>query len=151
IGWKTINARAETVATMPAFRSAFQSRRCIVPADAFYEWTGEKGSKQPHAIAMKDRGLFGFAGLWENWKDPATEQWLRTFTIITTRANETIADLHERMPVILKPDSYAQWLAPDADVRDLLRPYPADEMEHWLVSPRVNGPALDDAEMLNSL
>jgi putative SOS response-associated peptidase YedK len=151
IGWKTINARAETVATAPAFRAAYEKRRCIVPADAFYEWTGEKGSKQPHAIAMKDRRLFGFAGLWENWKDPATEQWLRTFTIITTRANETIADLHERMPVILKPDAYAQWLAPDAEVAELLRPYPPNEMEHWMVSPRVNGSALDDSEMLNSL
>jgi putative SOS response-associated peptidase YedK len=93
---------------------------------------------------MKDRRLFGLAGLWENWKDPATEQWLRTFTIITTRANETIADLHERMPVILKPDTFEQWLTPDADVKELLRPYPpkrwstgwsvpASTGQHWMM------------------
>jgi putative SOS response-associated peptidase YedK len=152
IGWTTINARAETLATKPAFKPAYHKRRCIVPADAFYEWTGPKGDKQPHAIAMTNRATFGFAGLWENWKDPATQQWLRTFTIITTRANDTIAELHERMPVILKPDAYEHWLDPQAEVGDLLRPYePAGELEHWMVSPRVNGAALDDAEMLNSL
>jgi putative SOS response-associated peptidase YedK len=103
---------AETVATTPAFRTACQKRRCISPADAFYEWTGPKGEKQPHAIAMKDRVLFGFAGLWEGWKAPESDTWLKTFTIITTTANETIAPLHHRMPVILAPADYDRWLAP---------------------------------------
>jgi putative SOS response-associated peptidase YedK len=151
IAWKTINARAETVATAPAFKAAFQKRRCLIPADAFYEWTGEKGAKQPHAIAMKDRHMFAFAGLWENWKDPATDLWLRTFTIITTTANEAISDLHDRMPVILPISAHEEWLTANTDVRWLLRPYPAEKMEHWMVDKRVNGPKFDYAEMLNSL
>jgi putative SOS response-associated peptidase YedK len=113
------------------------------------EWPSEAcnsgGASQTVAV------LFAFAELWENWKDPATELWLRTFTIITTTANETIRDLHDRMPVILPAAAQEAWLTPEADVRELLRPYPADEMEHWMASPRVNGPKLDDAEMLNSL
>jgi putative SOS response-associated peptidase YedK len=122
-----------------------------VPADAFYEWTGEKGIKQPHAIAMRDRHLFAFAGLWEGWKDPATEQWLRSFTIITTKANELLAPIHPRMPVILKAADFERWLSLEPDAGVLLQPYPADEIEHWPVSPRVNGSALDDAGMLNPL
>lgn len=151
IGYSTINARAETVATAPAFRAAFQKRRCIVPADAFYEWTGEKGDKQPHAIAMKDRAPFGFAGLWEGWKPPGSDNWLRTFTIITTRANATIAPLHTRMPVILAPEDYDRWLEPGDAPAELLRPYPAEAMETWMVGRAVNGPALDHPELLNSL
>ncbi|MDX6806933.1 SOS response-associated peptidase family protein [Terrihabitans sp. PJ23] len=100
-----------SIAEAPLHRTG----RCILRVDRC------ERLKQPHAIAMKDRALFEFAGFWENWKPPATEQWLRTFTIITTRANETIADLHQRMLVVLKPDSYEQWLSPDAVARELLR------------------------------
>jgi putative SOS response-associated peptidase YedK len=88
---------------------------------------------------------------WEGWKDPATEQWLRTFTIITTKANEVLEPIHPRMPVILKPADFELWLSLDRDAGELLRPYPSNEMETWKVSPRVNGSALDDAEMLNPL
>jgi putative SOS response-associated peptidase YedK len=151
VGWKNINARAETVGTKASFRDAFLMRRCLVPADAFYEWTGEKGFKQPHAIAMKDRRLFAFAGLWEGWKDPATEQWLRTFTIITTNANATVAPLHSRMPVIVEPRDYDTWLTAGSIADYVLKPYPAGELETWMVSPRVNGPAIDEPALLNSL
>lgn len=151
IGWKTINARSETVQSTPAFREAYRKRRCIVPVNAFYEWTGPKGAKQPHAIAMSDRAPFALAGLWEGWRIPETGNWLRTFTVLTTRANETIAPLHDRMPVILAPEDHDRWLDAAAPADDLLRPYPADKMETWMVSPRVNSAATDDGEMLNSL
>jgi putative SOS response-associated peptidase YedK len=150
IGWKTINARAETIARNASFKEAFLKRRCLVPADAFYEWTGEKGFRQPHAIAMKDRHIFAFAGLWEGWKDPATEQWLRTFTIVTTNANPLLASLHARMPVIVAPEDYERWLTRGEPVEDILRPYPAEEMEHWTVSPRVNGSAIDEPSLLDA-
>jgi hypothetical protein len=106
IAWKTINARGEKVATTPTFRDAYKRRRCLVPADAFYEWKANGKTKQPYAIAMRDRQPFAFAGLWENWKDPKTEDWLRTFTILTTSPNEVVGPLHDRMPVILAPGDY---------------------------------------------
>src|ERR671921_147091 len=107
-----INARAETVAKLPMFRSAYNKRRCILPIDSFYEWKAIPGSKakQPFAIGMKDRAPFGLAGLWENWKDPTTGEWVRTFTVITTDANELVAKLHDRMPVVIAPDDRERWL-----------------------------------------
>jgi putative SOS response-associated peptidase YedK len=110
IAWKCINARGETVKTMSAFRSAYQSRRCLVPADAFFEWKANGKTKQPYAIALRNREPFAFAGLWESWKDPKMDEWLRTFTILTTTPNELVASLHDRMPVILSPASYDRWL-----------------------------------------
>ena len=102
-----INAKAETVSKLPMFREAYRKRRCIVPVDGFFEWRAERGSKQPYAIAMKDRSPFGLAGLWENWKDPATGEWVRTFCIITTAANDLVSRIHDRMPAILRPEDYA--------------------------------------------
>ena len=111
IGHSTINAKAETVATAPAFREAFKRRRCLVPADAFYEWQKlDPKHKQPFAIALASREPYGFAGLWERWKDPATREWLETFSIITTDPNQVVAPLHNRMPVIIERKDYARWL-----------------------------------------
>jgi putative SOS response-associated peptidase YedK len=102
IGFSTINAKAETLTTSPAFREAFERRRCLVPAEWFYEWVRvDPKTKQPFAIALKDQSMFAFAGLWESWKDKATGERLYTYTIVTTDPNEVVADLHNRMPVIL--------------------------------------------------
>jgi putative SOS response-associated peptidase YedK len=102
-GRKPINAKCETVRTLPTFRDAYRRRRCIVPVDGFFEWKAIEGqkAKQPYAIAMKDGSPFGIGGLWENWKDPKSGEWIRTFTIITTDANELVAHIHDRMPLIL--------------------------------------------------
>jgi len=149
IAWKCINARGETVKTAPAFRGAHRARRCLVPADAFYEWKANGKTKQPYAIAMRDRHRFAFAGLWENWKDQTSSRWVRTFTILTTKPNEVIAPLHDRMPVILAPDDYDRWLDTDSDAASLIRPYPIDEMVTWPVSTRVNKPDNDDPAILD--
>ena len=149
IAWKCINARGETVKITSAFRSAYQSRRCLVPAEAFFEWKKNGKTKQPYAIALRTRELFAFAGLWENWKDPKTDEWLRTFTILTTQPNELVAPLHDRMPVILAPESYDRWLGGEPDPTELIRPCPADEMITWPVSVRVNTPKNDDSAILD--
>jgi len=109
-GRKPINAKCETVQDLPSFRDAYRTRRCIVPVDGFFEWKAIKGqrAKQPYAIAMKDGSPFGLAGIWENWKDPASGEWIRTFAIITTDSNELVADIHDRMPVILPPGDFAR-------------------------------------------
>jgi putative SOS response-associated peptidase YedK len=105
-------------------------RRCIVPVDGFFEWKAIKGqrAKQPYAIAMKDGAPFGIAGIWENWKEPASGEWIRTFAVITTDANEMVVDIHDRMPVILAPGDYARWLSDEPDPRDLMRVFPASLM-----------------------
>ena len=145
-GYSTINAKAETIATNPTFREAMKRRRCLVPADLFYEWqTIDAKRKQPFAIAMKDASIFAFAGLWEVWKDKATNERLETYTVITTDPNELIKPeagpaLHDRMPVILHPNDYDRWLDPGDPTRlpiDLLRPYSAERMKAWKVSDRV--------------
>ena len=118
-GRKPINAKCETVRTLPTFRKAYRRRRCIVPVDGFFEWKAIKGqkAKQPYAIAMKDGSPFGLGGLWENWKDPTSGQWVRTFAIITTDANEMVAEIHDRMPLILAPGDYVHWLSNEPDPR----------------------------------
>ena len=153
IGYSTINAKAETVATAPAFRDAFRRRRCLVPADAFYEWQKlDARHKQPYAIALKSREPYGLAGLWERWKDPATEQWLETFTIITTDANPVVAPMHNRMPVLLERKDYTRWLDvgnPQAPL-DLLRPFPPEEMTAWKVDKAVGNVRNDAAGLLET-
>ncbi len=148
IGSRSINARAETVTTNPAFREAVKCRRCLVPADLFYEWQKiDAKTKQPYAIGLKDGNLFAFAGLWERWKDSATGQPLETYTIITTDPNELLESFHDRMPAILPRRDYQRWLAP-ADPShlpiDLLRPYPAEELVSWKVSPTVGNVRNDE-------
>ena len=101
--------------TAPAFREAYKRRRCLVPADAFYEWKANGKTKEPYAIAMRSRKPFALAGLWENWKDPASQEWIRTYTILTTKPNEVVTPLHDRMPVILAPGDYDQWLDTQVD------------------------------------
>jgi putative SOS response-associated peptidase YedK len=146
-----INAKAETVSKLPMFREAFRKRRCIVPVDGFFEWRAERGGKQPYAIAMKDRSPFGLAGLWENWKDPATGEWVRTFCVITTWANELVSRIHDRMPAILRPEEYERWRGADEPPADLLRPFPAEPMTMWPISARVNSSKNDDPELLDRI
>jgi len=143
-----INARAETVATLPAFRDALRSRRCIVPADGFYEWHKTGKTKQPFCFEVRDGELLGFAGLWERWKDPAGN-WVKTCAILTTTPNSVTAAVHDRMPVILDPDAYDLWLDPGftdvAAASEMLKPYDAAVMRCYPVSTRVNSVANDDA------
>ena len=149
-GRKPINAKCETVHRLPMFKDAYRRRRCILPVDGFYEWRATKGqrAKQPYAIAMRNDKPFGIGGLWENWKDPASGEWVRTFVIVTTDANELVAQIHTRMPLILAPHEYKRWLGDDPDPSDLLRPFPAEPMGMWPISTRVNKPENDDPSIL---
>jgi putative SOS response-associated peptidase YedK len=149
-GRRPINAKCETVRDLPTFRDAYRARRCLVPVDGFFEWKAIKGQrgKQPYAIAMKGGAPFALAGIWENWRQPASGKWIRTFAIITTDANELVAEVHDRMPVILAPGDYARWLGEEPDPRDLMRPYPAEPMRMWPISTRVNKPENDDPSIL---
>jgi len=139
--FNTINAKSETVAKSPAFREAWKHRRCLVPADWFYEWKKlDERTKQPYAIGMKGDGIFAFAGLWDTWKDKASGHELLTYTILTADPNELLETIHNRMPVILSRKDYSRWMAPADPAHlpvDLLRPYPADEMKAWKVSRSV--------------
>jgi putative SOS response-associated peptidase YedK len=153
IGNRLINARGETVAEKPTFRSAFKRRRCLVPADGFYEWkaTIGKKTKQPYHFTMKDGRPFAFAGLWESWQRDGEDE-IESFTIVTTAANELLAEYHDRMPVILHPDDYDLWLDPKVTDRDrlepLLAPYPPDDMAATAVNTLVNNPRNDSPECL---
>jgi putative SOS response-associated peptidase YedK len=150
-GRKPINAKAETVASLPTFRDRYRRRRCIVPVDNFFEWKAIKGqkTKQPYAIAMKSGEPFALAAIWENWKVPHTDEWMRTFCIITTTANELVGQIHDRMPVILPPDAYDRWLANiEPDPRDLLVQFPSERMKIWPISTRVNKPENNDPSLL---
>jgi putative SOS response-associated peptidase YedK len=142
VGNRMINARAETVAEKPSYRKAFQERRCLILADGFYEWQKTDNGKQPFYIRMEDESPFAFAGLWESWRNGRE---IRSCTIITTVPNDVAAPIHNRMPVILRPEDYEMWLDPDFDEREpltsLLKPYPADGMEAYPVSRRVNKPS----------
>jgi putative SOS response-associated peptidase YedK len=150
IGWKLINARAETVTTASAFKKAFEKRRCLVPVDGFFEWKTIGKRKQPYMIAMVDRAPFTLAGLWENWKNPETGDWERTFTIVTTDANELVAKLHDRMPVVIAPDDRERWLK-GPNSKELLKPFPAELMTMWPVSPDLNSPKNDRPDLLDPI
>ncbi|OGH55936.1 MAG: hypothetical protein A3G34_01935 [Candidatus Lindowbacteria bacterium RIFCSPLOWO2_12_FULL_62_27] len=151
IGYKMINARAETLAEKPAYRKAFERRRCLVPADGFYEWLKEGRLKLPVRFVLKSRETFAFAGLWETWKKPSGEELL-SFTIITTHANDLIKPVHERMPVILLRENEEAWLDPNlkdtAKLQDYLTPYPPDRMEAYKVSTMVNSAKNDRPECI---
>ena len=150
-GRRPINAKAESIASLPSFHDAYAQRRCIVPVDGFFEWRALRGArgKQPYAIAMKDGSPFGLAGLWENWRNPKTGQWERTFAIITVPSNELVTRIHDRMPAILAPASYDRWLSLERDPRDLLITYPSEPMTMWPISTRVNSPDNDDPSLLD--
>lgn len=143
--YSMINARAETVAEKRSFRSAFRKRRCLILADGFYEWQKREGKKQPYYLHMKGDQPFAFAGLWEHWKGGGDE--LESCTIIVTEPNELLKPIHDRMPVILDPNDYDQWLDPELSdterLQKLLRPYRSKEMEAYPVSTLVNKPTND--------
>jgi len=153
-GYSTINARAEEAPTKPAYREAFKKRRCLVPADAFYEWKRfDAKTKQPYAIALKSGEPYAFAGLWESWR-PKEGDPLETFTILTTDPNELMQSIHNRMPVILEPRDYNRWLDsanPQTPPVDLLRHFPAEKMLAWPVTDRVGNVRNNDPELLESL
>ncbi|HTC07259.1 MAG TPA: SOS response-associated peptidase [Acetobacteraceae bacterium] len=145
-----INARAETLATTPMFRDAVARRRCLVPADAFYEWQVAEGGKLPWAIARADGEMMVFAGLWEGWRGPDGDV-VRSFTVVTTSANTTLRPLHERMPVVLEPDAWPLWLGEgEGDVTSVLRPSAA-AFRIWRVSNAVNNVRNDRPELLAPL
>ena len=163
-----INARAETVRKKRSFADAYESRRCLVPADGFYEWTKTESGKQPYRVTVGDDELFAMAGLYERWTPPQTQTGLgdfgggsepdsepdpvETFTVITTEPNEPIAELHHRMAVILSPAEEREWLTGDPDaVESLLDPYPAEPIRTYPVSTAVNNPANDTPEVLEAV
>lgn len=152
IGNRLINARAETVMEKPSFRNAFARRRCLILADGFYEWQkkDKKGPSVPYYFHLEDKKPFAFAGLWEFWKSPEGDA-LKSCTIITTDANEVVAPVHDRMPVILNPTTAWQWLedAPGEALAGMLRPYPAGEMGAYVVSRMVNDPGKDGPALVN--
>ncbi|MGA2697520.1 MAG: SOS response-associated peptidase [Terriglobales bacterium] len=144
-----INARSETASTKPAFRDALKSRRCLIPADGFYEWQRTGKAKQPFCFEVNHGELFAFAGLWERWKNPSGE-WVKTCSILTTTPNAVTAPVRDRMPVILGPDAYELWLDPGMQnveaASDLLRPCDARLMRCYPVSTRINSVVNDDEE-----
>jgi putative SOS response-associated peptidase YedK len=150
IATRLLNARAETVASKPAFREAFFKRRCLIPADGFYEWQRQGKAKIPFHIRLKDGGLFAMAGLWDRWRHGELE--IESCTIITTQANALVEPLHNRMPVILPAEAYAPWLDPAQENREVLerwlKPYPADALVATAVSSRVNAAGFEGAECL---
>lgn len=144
IGYRTINARAESVASAPAFRAAYRMRRCIVPANGFFEWKQSERGKQPYRVKPADAPLFGFAGLWETWRAPGGDK-VESYTIITTEANELVRELHSRMPVILAPEDYGKWLnVENPEAGELLRPYASERLLIHPVSTHVNNARFDD-------
>jgi putative SOS response-associated peptidase YedK len=152
-GRKPINAKSENLPKVRMFRDAYVHRRCIVPVDGFFEWCAMTGAraKQPYAIAMKDGSPFGLAGLWENWRNPNSGDWERTFAVITVPSNSLVAQIHDRMPAILEPESYDRWLGRETDPNDLLITYPPEPMTMWPISRRVNLPENDEPSILEGV
>lgn len=153
IGSKMINARSETVAEKPAFRAAFKHRRCLIPADGFYEWKTEQGIRQPFFVYMADGKPFAFAGLWEMWKDPDGNP-VESCTILTTDANALLLPIHDRMPAILSPEEYGEWLSRDikdvSRLKALLHARAPEEMALRRANPKVNSPSYEGPECLQA-
>jgi putative SOS response-associated peptidase YedK len=154
MGYKMINARSETAADMPAFREPLRSRRCLIPADGFYEWKREGKQKLPFCFTLVDESVFAFAGLWDEWKS-AQDPLIATCSILTTTPNRLMQDVHDRMPVILERDAYELWLDPGfkrvKELQPLLKPYPAEAMRRYRVSQRVNQVKNDDPECAQAI
>ncbi len=154
IGARLINARSETAAEKPSFRTAFRRRRCLVLADGFYEWQKQNGTKQPFFIRLRDARPFAFAGLWERWQGPDSDL-IESCTLLTTEPNDLLRLVHNRMPVILQPDDYALWLDPTVQkpelLQPLLHPFPPQEMEAYAVSRFVNSPDNDTPKCIEPL
>jgi putative SOS response-associated peptidase YedK len=156
IGSRLINARAETAATKPSFRTALRRRRCLVPADGFFEWAAaSSGPRQPYWIAQQDHGCFAIAGLYERWRSEEADAWLETCTLLTTEASPALRGIHHRMPVILAPGDYALWLDPMLQeperLAEALRPRTERRFELRAVSRRVNRPGHDAADCIAPL
>lgn len=151
---RMINARSETATTQPAFRDAMKFRRCLIPADGFYEWKKAGKIRQPYCFEIKEGKLFAFAGLWERWKSPEG-QWVRSCSILTTGPNSVTAPVHDRMPVILHPSDYEFWLDPGmndaAAANELLKPFDAQLMRAYPVSSRINDANNDDEESARAI
>ncbi len=149
-----INARAETANQKPSFRNAFRRHRCLIPVSGFYEWLRWERGKQPYFVRMRDGHPFAFAGLWDRWESP-DEGVVETCAILTTAANDVLAPIHDRMPVILPPMEYARWLDPSLKDTDslapLLVPFPPEDMVAFPVNPRVNAPSVDDEKCIAPL
>src|SRR5262245_15341651 len=154
VGFANINAKAETIETRPAFREAFARRRCLVPFDCFYEWKKLGKEREPYAAALADRRLMALAGLWENWRSPAGER-VRSFTIVTTTPNALLAELHDRMPVILAAEDWPRWLGEESvdaeQLKTLLKPYPAEDMIIWRVDKRVGDPKNKEPSLIEPI
>ncbi len=146
-----INAKAETVAELPTFRVAFRQRRCLIPADGFYEWKQEGGRKQPVYICMKEGEPFAFAGLWER-RVREEDDFIESCTILTTEPNDLLEPIHNRMPVIIDAKDYDLWLDPNVQevsrLKPLLQPFPSEQMTYYLVNLRVNNPRNDDSQCI---
>ena|SRR5690348_9718007 len=152
IGASMINARVETVATKPAFRSAFKKRRCLVPASGYFEWKGEPGHKQPYFIHAPDDTLLMFAGLWEVWRASEADEWLRTFTIVTGEPGRVSGDIHDRQPVILPPADWSDWLTSDAEVAQSLLEHVAEAaLTYYPVTKAVGSPSNKGAELVEPI
>lgn len=156
VGYKMINARAETVDRLPSFRDGYRKRRCLIPADGFFEWkaSADKGSrapKQPYLIRRYDQKPFAFAGLHECWQAPSGERAIESCTIVTTTANRKLASIHHRMPVILCEKDYESWLDPTIEGGALLGPCPEDWLETVMIGDRINKPAHDDPSVLEPI
>jgi putative SOS response-associated peptidase YedK len=153
--FSTINAKAETVAKSPTYREAWKRRRCLIPAEWFYEWQKpDEKTKPPYAISLKDDSMFAFAGLWESWKNKESGERLNTYTIMTTDSNQLVEPIHNRMPVILSKRDYERWMAPADPAHlpvDLLKPYPAEEMKAWKISRAVGNVRNDDPELITPI
>jgi putative SOS response-associated peptidase YedK len=154
-GSRMFNARAETITTSPAFRDAFKRRRCLVPVESFYEWKREGTVRQPYRVVRDDGQPLALAGLWAGWKDPSTEQVRRTFTIVTTTPNDAMADLHDRMPVLVPEASWERWLRPTAaepgELLAMLQPTDEIALRIYAVNRYVNDVRRDGPELIEPL
>lgn len=153
IGHRMANVRSDTALEKSSFRTAMQKRRCLIPADVFFEWQDVPGQKRrkPYAVALPEGEPFALGGLWEAWRQKEGGEWLITCAILTTEPNELLAPIHDRMPVMVRPEDYARWIDPSttaSTVGDLVRPYPEREMRAWEVSLLVNDPKADDARVI---
>lgn len=152
-GAQPINAKAETIKEKPMFRSAYRSGRALMPIDGFFEWKDVHGTgknKQPYAIAMKSGAPFALAAIQEEWVHPATRETIRTFAVVTCEPNKMVADIHDRMPVIVKPEDYDRWLF-DEDPADLMKPFPAELMTMWKIGSKVGSPKNNTPDILDPI
>ena len=153
IGNRMANVRSDTALEKSSFRAAMQKRRCLIPADVFYEWQDIPGQKRrkPYAVAIRDGGIFALGGVWEAWRAKESGEWLITCAILTTEPNELLQPIHDRMPVIVKEDDYASWISPATtavEVRRMVQPFPVDLMRAWEIGLLVNDPKADDGRVI---